>query len=106
MEAEHCTRGGSKDMFEFKKRQTCPAHEWAITVYGEFPPDDSPLKDSGTSTRITQKIDVLMNLGVVKQADLEMCEVIAVVLYTGPMVSSSLRQNVRGVTISCLLIFE
>jgi hypothetical protein len=78
MEAEHC----SEDMFEFKERQTCPAHEWAITVCGEH-----PRTNSGTSTRITQEIDVLMNLDVVKQAKLERCEVIAVVLYTGPMVS-------------------
>ncbi len=71
--------GGCKE--HIKERDTCPAKEWAITVHGDY--TDAYMG----STRKLQKIEELMNLYVVKQAGLTRYEVIAVVLYTGPMVS-------------------
>ncbi len=64
-----------------KEKDTWPAKEWAITVHGDY--TDAYMG----STRKLQKIEELMNLDVVKQAGLTRYEVIAVVLYTGPMVS-------------------
>ncbi len=85
MEAEHCNTPGSQIMFETGnvKRTTWPANEWAITVLGEY-------KLSGPGcvgpSRKLQSIDQLMMKDVVLEAKLQRCEVIAVVLYTGPMV--------------------
>ncbi len=63
-------------------RTTCPAHEWAITVRG-----DRTYVDPSSAKRQLQEIEELMKKDVVKEANLTKCEVIAVVLYTGPMVS-------------------
>ena len=86
MESEHCKQGGSKDLFPVvagkKKRITCSEYEWAITVHGNY-----THADPDTSTRSLKKIEELMKQAVVEQANLTRCEVIAVVLYTGPMVS-------------------
>ncbi len=83
MEAEHCSLGKSHDFFETaKNRKTCPEHEWAITVRSDY-----THIDPSSSTRKLRSIEDLMKLDVVKHANLIRCEVIAVVLYTGPMVS-------------------
>jgi hypothetical protein len=83
MEAEHCKMRGCKVLFETgsKKRKTCPEYEWAITVRSDYTHVDS------RSSRKPKMIEDLMKLNVVEEAKLERCEVIAVVLYTGPMVS-------------------
>jgi hypothetical protein len=85
MEAEHCSGEGSNDSFETGnvKRTTWPANEWAITVHGEY-----KLCGPGCvgPSRKLQSIAKLMEQDVAVNAKLEKCEVIAVVLYTGPMV--------------------
>jgi hypothetical protein len=91
MEAEHCSLGGAKDEFEttYKKRKTWPAQEWAITVRGEF--------RSSHGTRNLQDIEELKKTDTAVQADLRREEVIAVVLYTGPMV----RLTCKGTSLFC-----
>ncbi len=64
-----------------KARVTWPANEWAITVLSDY-----THAHLGQSRKL-QKVAELMQLDVVKQAVLTRHEVIAVVLYTGPMVS-------------------
>jgi hypothetical protein len=82
MKEEHCDRGGARVAFDTgKNRRTWPEKEWAITVRGEHEKADM------SRSRKLQKIEDLMNLDVVKQPPLTRYEVIAVVLYTGPMVS-------------------
>ncbi len=83
MEAEHCSMGGSEDRFKVgdSDKETWPANEWAITVRGEF------ARAHVGSSRKLKTIEELMRRDVVTQAKLKWPEVIAVVLYTGPMVS-------------------
>ena len=82
MEAEHCSMGGFGHRFvKGDKEETWPANEWAITVRG----DTTHVRPSGSRKLIA--ITELMERDVVKQAELTRHEVIAVVLYTGPMVS-------------------
>jgi hypothetical protein len=84
MEEEHCNRGGARVSFDIgKNRRTWPAKEWAITVRGEH-----AIADLSRSRKL-QQIEDLMKHDVVEQAKLTRCEVIAVVLYTGPMVRPS-----------------
>jgi hypothetical protein len=82
MEAEHCRSGGHQVEFvtDNYNIRTCPANEWAITVCG-----NAPLADMRHARRL-EAIDDLMNKEIAKSAKLTRCEVIAVVLYTGPMV--------------------
>ncbi len=82
MEAEHCRREGCNYEFESSnyKIKTCPAKEWDITVNGNFGAADQRFD------RKLEKIEKLMKKNIVKSAGLEQCEVISVVLYTGPMV--------------------
>jgi hypothetical protein len=84
MEAEHCSLEGFDERFAtMTGNTTWPSNEWAITVCG----DVSHVLDCSSSSRHLQKIDDLMRRDVVIQAKLSEFEVIAVVLYTGPMVS-------------------
>ena len=82
MAAEHCSRGGCQDYFVTGNYsiRTCPANEWAITVGGDYTHADMQ------HGRRLQPIEALMDQEVVRSAKLARCEVIAVVLYTGPMV--------------------
>ncbi len=86
MKAEHCSMGGSEDRFEVgnKARTTWPANEWAIAVDGDY-----THAHVGPSRKL-QQIAELIQLDMVKQSKLTRHEVIAVVLYTGPMVSQTL----------------
>jgi hypothetical protein len=83
MKAEHCSKQGSGFEFETsKKKKKTPQREWAIVV------DREPLKsgeDGGGRT--IPKIEELMLLPMTVKANLLRIEVIALVLYTGPMVS-------------------
>ncbi len=81
MEEEHCSLGGFEH--RFRNNSTWPANEWAITVRGVHP--QAHVSSSGS--RKLRKIEDLMNEDVVNRAKLSRPEVIAVVLYTGPMVS-------------------
>jgi hypothetical protein len=83
MQAEHCSSGGYQTYFltgNYNIR-TCPANEWAITVDGKV-----QLADLRHGRRLVT-IEELMKKEIVQSAILTRCEVIAVVLYTGPMVS-------------------
>jgi hypothetical protein len=59
---------------------TCPRLEWTYVVDGVSPPEDAM-----GHGRVLQSIDSLMALEVASQAALTRAEVIALVLYTGPM---------------------
>ena len=81
MEAEHCHSGESTTSFKTRNYglETCPANEWRIAVHNDT---------SGADTRYGRKfpkISELLQLPVVRDAELSRPEVIAVVLYTGPM---------------------
>ncbi len=83
MAAEHCSRGGCQLYFvtgNYKIR-TNPAKEWAITVCGDITHADM------RHGRRLEKIEESMKKEVVLLGKLTRCEVIALVLYTGPMVS-------------------
>jgi hypothetical protein len=83
MKAEHCTKGGCDFEFEnLKKRKKTSKREWALVV------DREPLisgEDSGG--RKIPNIDDLTQLPMTVKANLLKMEIIAMVLYTGPMVS-------------------
>jgi hypothetical protein len=83
MKAEHSTKEGSDFEFETsKKKKKTSKREWAIVV------DREPLKsgeDGGG--RVIPNIDELMLLPMTVKANLLRIEIIALVLYTGPMVS-------------------
>ena len=83
MEAEHCRRAGSQVYFVTGNYniRTCPAIEWAITVCGDLTHADM------RHERRLKKIEESMKTEIVLTSGLIRCEVIAVVLYTGPMVS-------------------
>ena len=86
MEAEHCSMGGYAHRFEtITKKITWPANEWAITVRGNH----LLAHVDPSSSRKLQTISELMEHVVVKQAKLRICEVAAVALYTGPMVTEN-----------------
>jgi hypothetical protein len=83
MQAEHCTKEGSDFEFEtFKKKKKTSKREWAIVV------DGVPLKpgEDGGGRKIPNIDDLKVHPMSVK-ANLLKIEIIALVLYTGPMVS-------------------
>jgi hypothetical protein len=93
MKAEHCSKGGFNYSFVKgnKKDTTCPANEWGITVE-----NDRTHIGVYLGTRALKTIAELMEQDVVKQAKLTRCEVIAVVLFSGPMVSPIMfRKNLK-----------
>jgi hypothetical protein len=83
MQAEHCTKGGSDFEFETsKKKKKTSKREWAIVV------DREPLNSGeGGGGRTIPNIEELMLLPMSVKANLLKIEIIALVLYTGPMVS-------------------
>ena len=100
MRAEHCSRKDSREIFETSnyKIKTCPMEEWNLVV-GEASHHFVGNKGSesmlakatregkmGNERRIPQLED-LKSLDLVKTSALREEEVLAVVLYTGPMVS-------------------
>ena len=82
MKAEHCGKDG-KNEFETSNYtiRTCPKNEWDITVNDKFSLADM------RHARQLEKIGELMKKEIAISAGLKRCEVIAVALYTGPMVS-------------------
>ncbi len=85
METEHCHREGFDYTFEtsnYTKITTHPKKEWGIVV--EKKP--CPKEDMKWSRRIPD-IDELLKLPLARRSNLTRHEVIAVVLYSGPMVS-------------------
>ena len=88
MELEHCNqRQGALIEFETNNylNKTTPCREWEIVV-GKRQCD---IKSEPCQKRIRKipKIDELCALEIAKDANLMEAEVIAIVLYTGPMVS-------------------
>ncbi len=85
MRTEHCTGLGST--LEFTTRNygitTCPSKEWNI-VHGtmECPPEDM------VRNRRIPSVDELLESSKSKEAKLNRAEVVAIVLYSGPMVRS------------------
>ncbi len=85
MKAEHCHREGCDYKFETSNHteiKTHPSKEWEIVV--EKKP--CPKEDMRCSRRIPN-IDELLKLPLARRSNLTRHEVIAVVLYSGPMVS-------------------
>ncbi len=84
MKSEHCHRPDSRISFttQFYNITTTASKEWAIVVDGA-PCDVDHMRHG----RIIHKIDDLMKMDLTIKANLHRFEVIALVLYTGPMVS-------------------
>ena len=83
MDAEHRSRACADLEFETSnyRIKTTPSKEWMI-VTGEM---DCPEDQKGFNRRIPN-IENLMSLSTSKEANLQKAEIIAIVLYTGPMV--------------------
>ena len=87
MGMEHCTGKGCREYFVTNnyKIRTCPFDEWLITVLHDLSKATSP--EATAHGRRFVPISELMQVDLAVQAELTRHEVIAVVLYTGPMVS-------------------
>ena len=86
MQAEHCLKAGHDFSFTTGNYHitTTPAREWKIVVErAECPPSDL------SYGRVLRDVDECMKDDLVKQASIVREEVIAVVMYTGPMVKSA-----------------
>jgi len=83
MEAEHCSRAFADIEFETNNYQikTTPSNEWKIVVREMECPEHQKSFD-----RRIPDIEQLLSLSTAKEANLQRAEVIAIVLYTGPMV--------------------
>jgi hypothetical protein len=84
---EHCTDKGSHEYYTTNNYniRTCPFNEWQITVLHDLSKATSP--EATAHNRRFVPIAEVMQVDVAVQAGLTRAEVIAVVLYTGPMVS-------------------
>jgi hypothetical protein len=84
MEREHCVKYGCNVDFHTQnyKFKTNPKQEWGIVVL------NTPTENKGGG-RIIRPLEELMQEQLVKQAGLCKAEVVAVILYTGPMVCSA-----------------
>jgi hypothetical protein len=85
MEAEHCSKAGSKKLFKTTnyRLSTCPELEWNIVVAKAKCPPENMIHN-----RRIPDVAMLLKLHLSKEAKLTEAEVISVVLYSGPMVSS------------------
>jgi hypothetical protein len=83
MEAEHCNRAGFDHVFTTSNYRisSTPKHEWELATGQK---QCSPQELRGE--RRLKNIQELLELDTAKDAGLTWPEVIAVVLYTGPMV--------------------
>ncbi len=92
MQLEHCTKGGNDLIIETTnyRLKTTPKQEWQILVDGaEVKPADM------RHNRVVKSVSAYMELDAVRLAKLSKPEVIAVVLYTSPMVRTPLDQNIE-----------
>ncbi len=100
MEAEHCTQQGCMERFRtsnYTEIETFPKQEWDIIMNG------APCREQ--DMRFNRRIPVvaeLCDLPLTKKADLWKSEVIAIVMYTGPMVCKLFPANGNSVWTSCL----
>ncbi len=83
MASEHCERADSFVPFHTSNYEitTTPANEWRITTNR-----DESLADMGHDRRLPNT-EELWRSDVARKAGLLLAEVVAIVLYTGPMVS-------------------
>ena len=99
MEAEHCKKPGHNHLIETPnyKIKTCPETEWKLVVhrdgntpeqYKEILSKNFPSVGLGPAHhgRRIPDLEELLQLEESKQANLIKCEVLAIVLYTGPLV--------------------
>ena len=94
MRAEHCTLGGSEVRFStlnYTKIESWPKREWEIVMH-----EASCTKDEMRFNRRVPIISDLLQLPLAKEARLSKAEIIAIVLYTGPMVRSHTKMGVIG----------
>jgi hypothetical protein len=89
MKAEHCTLGGSLHPFSPRpKSTTCPKREWEIVMGLK-----SISEEDRRRGRAIPNLDELLELEMARKSRLVREEVVAVVLYTGPMVSGFFRMT-------------
>ena len=82
MKAEHCTQLGSLHLFSVNStNSTCPQQEWEI-VMGE----KAISEEDRMNGRAIPDLHKLLSLEIAKKSRLSREEIVAVVLYTGPMV--------------------
>jgi hypothetical protein len=83
MEIEHCDRSGANDEFETVNYhiRTTPGKEWNFVQGLEKCPAEQM-----THNRRIPKVQDLLELDTAKEAKLKEPEIIAILLYTGPMV--------------------
>ena len=86
MELEHCHNTGATDSFTTTNHHitTTPADEWAVAMAGGT--DSSHVECDMRHGRVLRTIDHHMASEAAVRAGLTRPEVIAIVLYTGPMV--------------------
>jgi hypothetical protein len=88
MEAEHCTLEGCEENFRtsnYTEIETSPKKEWKIIMEG------APCSER--DMRFNRRIPVITELcerPLAKKAILQKAEIIAIVMYTGPMVCMSI----------------
>jgi hypothetical protein len=84
MYAEHCIKSGSVFVFTTGNYHltTCPKAEWGIVARGD---ECSP--ENLAHNRVIRDVEDCLRLELTQKAELCKEEVIAVILYTGPMVS-------------------
>jgi hypothetical protein len=85
MEKEHKSK--TKFLAPNYKIETCPSDEWRIVITG----DKSYEKKYEGHQRKIHKFKELLELQRSKDAKLTDVEIIAIILYTGPMVSTFLK---------------
>ena len=86
MKAEHCILAGCQKSFTTSNYhiETTPKREWEIVVENRT---DFLGENYKKNDRVIQKISELQELPLVKLTKLKMAEIVAVNLYTGPLVS-------------------
>jgi hypothetical protein len=84
MEREHCVKYGCDVEFHTQnsKFRTTPKQEWRTVVL------NTPNENNGGGRQI-RPLEEVMQEQLVRQAGLCKAEVVAVILYTGPMVCSA-----------------
>jgi hypothetical protein len=92
MEAEHCSKVGFDFEFQQKKKRTHPKKEWDIVMKNR----QCPIEELKGNRRIPD-IDELLKLPLANKATLQKSELIAIVLYSGPMVSFMIYEIVPSI---------
>jgi len=84
---EHCVLEGYNQVFVTTNYgiKTTPEQEYKIAIGDITCPEDHMKDKNGATVRIVQKIGQLKEIPFVNSAGLREVEILAVVLYTGPM---------------------